>query len=63
MTGFLQGLREGISGNLSALEAAALLVLAVLAWLARKQFRMLPAIYSMFLVLYITLLRRAPRLR
>ena len=36
MTGFLQGLREGISGNLSALEAAALLVLAVLAWLARK---------------------------
>ena len=60
MTGFLQGLREGISGNLSALEAAALLVLAVLAWLARKQFRMLPAIYSMFLVLYITMLRRAP---
>ena len=60
MTGFLQGLREGISGNLSALEAAALLVLAVLAWLARKQFRMLPAIYSVFLVLYITLLRRAP---
>ena len=36
MTGFLQGLREGISGNLSALEAAALLVLAVLTWLARK---------------------------
>lgn len=60
MTGFLQGLREGISGNLSALEAAALLVLAVLAWLARKQFRMLPAIYSVFLVLYITLLRRSP---
>ena len=59
MTGFLQGLREGISGNLSALEAAALL-LAVLAWLARKQFPMLPAIYSVFLVLYITLLRRAP---
>lgn len=60
MTGFLQGLREGISGNLSALETAALLVLAVLAWLARKQFPMLPAIYSVFLVLYITLLRRAP---
>ena len=60
MTGFLQGLREGISGNLSALEAAALLVLAVLAWLARKQFPMIPAIYSVFLVLYITLLRRAP---
>lgn len=60
MTGFLQGLREGISGNLSALEAAALLVLAVLAWLARKLFPMIPAIYSVFLVLYITLLRRAP---
>lgn len=60
MTGFLQGLREGISGNLSALEAAALLVLAVLTWLAHKQFPMLPAIYSVFLVLYITLLRRAP---
>lgn len=60
MTGFLQGLREGISGNLSALETAALLVLAVLAWLARKQFPILPVIYSVFLVLYITLLRRAP---
>ena len=59
MTGFLQGLREGISGNLSALETAALLVLAVLAWLARKQFPMIPAIYSVFLVLYITL-RAAP---
>ena len=60
MTGFLQGLREGISGNLSALEAAALLVLAVLVWLARKRFPAFPAIYSVFLVLYITLLRRAP---
>lgn len=38
MTGFLQRLREGISGNLSALEAAALLGLAVLVWLARKRF-------------------------
>lgn len=53
MTGFLQGLREGISGNLSVLEAAALLVLAVLVWLARKRFPMLPAIYSVFLVLYL----------
>ena len=60
MTGFLQGLREGISGNLSALEAVALLVLAVLAWLTRKQFPILPVVYSVFLVLYITLLRRAP---
>lgn len=60
MTGFLQGLREGISGNLSALEAVALLVLAVLAWLTRRQFPILPVVYSVFLVLYITLLRRAP---
>ena len=60
MTGFLQGLREGISGNLSALEAAAPRVLAVLTGLAHKQFPMIPAIYSVFLVLYITLLRRAP---
>lgn len=60
MTGFLQGLREGISGNLSALEAVALLVLAVLAWLTRKRFPILPVVYSVFLVLYITLLRRAP---
>lgn len=60
MTGFLQGLREGISGNLSALEAAVLLVLAVLVWLARKRFPVLPAVYSVSLVLYITLLRRAP---
>ena len=60
MTGFLQGLREGIGGNLSALEAVALLVLAVLVWLARKRLPMLPVVYSVFLVLYITLLRRAP---
>ena len=60
MTGFLQGLREGISGNLSALEAAALLVLAVLVWLARKRLPVLPVVYSVFLALYITLLRRAP---
>ena len=60
MTGFLQGLREGIGGNLSALEAAALLVLAVLVWLARKRLPVLPVVYSVFLVLYITLLRRAP---
>ena len=42
MTEFLQGLREGISGNMSALEAAALLVLAVLAWIARKRFPAFP---------------------
>lgn len=60
MTGFLQGLREGIGGNLSALEAVALLVLAVLVWLARKRLPVLPVVYSVFLVLYITLLRRAP---
>ena len=60
MTGLLQGLREGIGGNLSALEAVALLVLAVLVWLARKRLPMLPVVYSVFLVLYITLLRRAP---
>ena len=35
-------------------------MLAVLAWLARKQFPILPVIYSVFLVLYITLPRRAP---
>ena len=60
MIGLLQGLREGISGNLSALEVAALLVLAALVWLARKRLPVLPAVYSVFLVLYITLLRRAP---
>ena len=60
MIGLLQGLREGINGNLSALEAAALLVLAALVWLARKRFPVLPVVYSVFLVLYITLLRRAP---
>ena len=35
-------------------------MLAVLAWLAHKQFPILPVIYSVFLVLYITLLRCAP---
>ena len=60
MIGLLQGLREGIDGNLSALEAAALLVLAALVWLARKRLPVLPVVYSVFLALYITLLRRAP---
>lgn len=44
MTAFLHGLWDGVKGNLSILVAAALLVLAVLAWLARKRFPVLPVV-------------------
>ena len=60
MTAFWHGLWDGINGNLSALEAAALLALAAFAYTVRKRLPALPVAYSVFLAVYITLLRRAP---
>ena len=37
-----------------------LVALGLLAWLNRKDKQWLPVVYSVFLILYITLLRRAP---
>lgn len=48
------------SANLTAGECVILIALGLLAWLNRKNKSWLPTAYSMFLILYITLLRRAP---
>lgn len=48
------------SANLTVPEIAILIVLGLLAWLNRKDNQWLPTTYSVFLILYITLLRRAP---
>ena len=48
------------NANLSLSEAVCLLILALLAWLCRKNHPMIPAFYSVLLILHITLLRRAP---
>lgn len=46
--------------NLTVPEIVILVVLGLLAWLNRKEKSWLPTAYSVFLILYITLLRRAP---
>lgn len=63
----LQRLREllhqihySTNANLTVSEIVILVALGLLAWLNRKDKQWLPIIYSMFLILYITLLRRAP---
>lgn len=48
------------SANLTLGECVILTVLGLLAWLDRKDKHWLPTAYSVFLILYITLLRRAP---
>ena len=46
--------------NMTISECAILVALGLLAWLNRKDKHWLPVVYSVFLILYITLLRRAP---
>ena len=48
------------NANLSPLEMICLSILALLAWLCRKNHPIIPVIFSVFLILHITLLRRAP---
>lgn len=48
------------SANLTVDECVILIALGLLAWLNRKDKHWLPTLYSVFLILYITLLRRAP---
>lgn len=48
------------SANLSLLEIILLALLGTIAWHNRKGKQWLPPIYCVFLILYITLLRRAP---
>lgn len=53
-------LRRSTSANLTVPEIVILVVLGLFAWLNRKDKQWLPTAYSVFLILYITLLRRAP---
>ena len=48
------------SANLTISECAILIALGLLAWFTRKDKQWLLTVYSVFLILYITLLRRAP---
>ena len=48
------------SANLTVPEIVILVALGLLVWLNRKDKRWFPTAYSVFLILYITLLRRAP---
>lgn len=48
------------SANLSLLEGIMLLVLGLNTCINQKKMQWCPVVYSMFLIIYITLLRRAP---
>lgn len=56
----LHQIHYSTSANLTVPEIVILVVLGLLAWLNRKEKSWLPTAYSVFLILYITLLRRAP---
>ena len=60
MSELFQQLSFSANENLSVGEGIVLLLLAVVVWFNRKRIKPLPALYSIFLILYITLLRRAP---
>lgn len=60
MPEIIHQLRRSTSANLTVPEIVILVVLGLFAWLNRKDKQWLPTAYSVFLILYITLLRRAP---
>lgn len=60
MRELLHHIRYSTSANLSTGETMILVSVGLLAWLNRKDKQWLPTAYSVFLILYITLLRRAP---
>lgn len=57
---FIQQLCYSASVNLSVTEIILLSIMAVIAWRIRINYKSAPAVYSVFLILYITLLRREP---
>lgn len=59
-TSFFQELIYRTNANLSLPEAVCLSILALLAWFCRKNHPSIPVIFSVLLILHITLLRRAP---
>lgn len=60
MANLLHQIHYSASLNMTPAEVVFLAVLAVLAWLGRKKLPWLPLAYSVFLILHITLFRRAP---
>lgn len=60
ISSFLYSIHYNFAHNLSYGEAVCLLALAVLVWLLRKRVPWAAVAYSVFLILYITLLRRSP---
>lgn len=60
MPDIIRQLHRSTSANLTVPEIVILVALGLLAWLNRKEKSWLPTAYSVFLILYITLLRRAP---
>lgn len=61
MEGLLRQIHYSASLNMTPAELAFLVLLGVLAWGGRRMLPWLPMGYSVFLILYITLLRRTPR--
>lgn len=60
MRELLSQIHYATSANLSLSEIIVLSVFAIVAWHKRKEQPSLPVAYCVFLILYITLLRRAP---
>lgn len=60
MAGLLYQIHYSASLNMTPSELVFLALLGILAWGGRRRLPWLPMGYSVFLILYITLLRRAP---
>ena len=60
MREFVYQIHCSTSANLTVGEGFILIVLGLLAWFNRRDKKWFPTTYSVFLIFYITLLRRAP---
>ena len=60
MRELLHQIHYSTSANLTVPEIVILVALGLLAWLNRKKKSWFPTAYSVFLILYITILRRVP---
>lgn len=60
MSSILYQIHKATSANLSLSEIILLTFIATVAWLNRRDKNWLPIFYCVFLILHITLLRRAP---
>lgn len=60
MADLLHQIHYSASLNMTPTEVVFLAVLAICAWIGRKKMTWLPIAYSVFLILHITVFRRAP---